>query len=206
MVVRAVGERRAARQLCLEVRDVRCDVRCIHDQHVHAVGAAVCDQVVDDPAGLVRQQRVLRAAPLDPVEVVRERGLQERVRALAPHDQLAHVRDVEDPGRGAHGADLVDHARVLDRHLEPGERHDPPAESPMAVEERRALQRVGHRGSIGRGHGPVPGSAKPCLAPPVQVSNHGARFVLAEPGTLAPLREPGTYLAVPGSPQACLAP
>ena len=36
----------------------------------------VHDQVVDDPAALVREQRVLRLAGRDSIEVVRERRLQ----------------------------------------------------------------------------------------------------------------------------------
>src|SRR5207247_2734422 len=55
---------------------------------------------------------------------------------------LAHVRDVEDAGVGAHGPMLGDDAFVLDGHLPPGERDHPCAESDVAVVEWRAPQRL----------------------------------------------------------------
>ena len=73
------------------------------------------------------------------VEVVREHALQERVRAAAADLHLAHVRDVEDAGRRAHGAHLVDHARVLHRHLPTGEGDEAPARFRVACVQRRSL-------------------------------------------------------------------
>ena len=76
------------------------------------------------------------------------RRLEERVR-LRPLDlDLAHVRDVEDAGVGAHGPVLLDDALVLDGHLPAGERHHPRPERDVAVVERRALERLGHAVTI----------------------------------------------------------
>jgi hypothetical protein len=105
---------------------------------------AVCDQVVDDPAALVREQRVLRAAGLEPVEVVREQALQQLVRARAFDVDLAHVRDVEDACVGSHRAMLLDHALVLDGHLPAGERDEACPECGVAVVERCREQGLRH--------------------------------------------------------------
>ena len=66
-----------------------------HEQRVERADA-VGDQVVDDAAALVRQQRVLRLAVGEPREVVREQALQELELRRAFDVDLAHVRDVED--------------------------------------------------------------------------------------------------------------
>jgi hypothetical protein len=66
------------------------------------------------------------------------------VRARAFDVELAHVRDVEDAGVGAHGSMLADHALVLDGHLPPGERNHARPGGHMAVVERRAEKRL-HR-------------------------------------------------------------
>ncbi len=104
----------------------------------------VRDQVVDDPAALVRQQRVLRPARLDAVEVVREQALQQLVSAGALDLELAHVRDVEDAAIRPHGAVLGDDSLVLDRQLPPGERDDATARLDVTVVQRRAEQRLRH--------------------------------------------------------------
>ena len=104
----------------------------------------VCDQVVDDAAALVRQQRVLRLVGLDPVEVVREQRLQELGGARPFHLELAHVRDVEDARIRADGTVLLDHALVLDGHLPTGEGNHPGPRRDVPVVERRPEQRL-HR-------------------------------------------------------------
>ena len=110
----------------------------------------VDDQVVDDPAALVRQQRVLRLAVADAVEVVREQRLEE-LRARGPLDvQLSHVRDVERAGVGADGEVLGDDALVLDRHLPAGERHHPRAGRDVALVQRRPAQGRAHAATIPR--------------------------------------------------------
>ena len=112
----------------------------IHDEEVAAGLHPVGDEVVDDPAVLVRQQRVLRAADLGLVEIVREQGLQQVVRLRALDLDLAHVRDVEDAPVLTHRPVLGDHTLVLHGHLPAGERNHSGAERDMALVERRAEQ------------------------------------------------------------------
>ena len=105
----------------------------------------VDDQVVDDPARLGRQQRVLRVAGRQLVDVVREHRLQDVARRRPLDLDLAHVGDVEDAGVGAHGPVLGDHALVLDGHLPAGERNESRACRHVAVVERRPAQRLHRR-------------------------------------------------------------
>src|SRR5262249_13407878 len=93
---------------------------------------------------LVREQGVLRLARLDAVEVVREQALEKFMRSRALDLELTHVRDVESPGVGAHGAVLLEHPVVLNGHLPPGERHHLRAERDMAVVQGCPQQRRRH--------------------------------------------------------------
>ena len=102
---------------------VDLDVGRVDDEEV-AVVAAVRDQVVDHPAGVVRQQRVLGLTRRDPVEVVRQEALEVVVGAFSRDLELAHVRDVEDPGMPPHREVLLDDRRVLHGHLPARERDE----------------------------------------------------------------------------------
>ena len=124
---------------------VGLDVRRVHDQEVVVLAAAVGDQVVGDPAALVREQRVLRLRGSDPAEVVREPCLQVVGRTVAVEHELAHVRDVEDARGGANRLVLLDDRRVLHRHLPAGEGDDAGAELGVSLVERRAAERLHER-------------------------------------------------------------
>ena len=108
------------------------------------VGEAVRDEVVDDPARLVREERVLRLAVGQLVDVVREDRLQERLPGRAVDVDLPHVRDVECAGVGPDCLVLGDHALVLHGHLVAGERHHARAERDVARIQRRAQERRFH--------------------------------------------------------------
>jgi hypothetical protein len=138
-------------------------IRRVHDEVVLPVREPVDDEIVDDPAALVRQERVLRLAVPDAIEVVREHSLEERVRARPVHVDLAHVRDVERAGVGPHCAVLLDDACVLDGHLVPREGHHARAESDVALVQRRARERRGlHGGDSTEGKARLAaGSARP---------------------------------------------
>ena len=100
-------------------------VRGVRDDHVAVVAGAVDDEVVDDAAVLGEQQRVLRLADLDRRELAGERVVERGGRARSEQDDLAHVREVEEAGRRAHGVVLGEVARVAHGHLparEVGER------------------------------------------------------------------------------------
>jgi hypothetical protein len=122
---------------------VGVDPRGVDDEQDVIVGEPVGDQVVDRAAVLVQEQRVLRLARLDPVDVVGEHPLHERDRAGAAHLELAHVRHVEEAGMGADGLVLRDDALVLHGHLPPGEGNHPRPRCHMAVAERRVPETLG---------------------------------------------------------------
>jgi hypothetical protein len=119
-------------------------VRRVDDEIELPVREPVRDEIVDDPARLVREQRVLRTSVCEPVDVVREHRLQEGLRARPVHVDLSHVRHVEGAGVGADRFVLGDHALVLNRHLVARERHHARTKRDVALEERRPLQRRFH--------------------------------------------------------------
>ena len=99
--------------MILQPAEVGLAVRGVDDQQIAEVVEPVDDQVVDDPALLVRQERVLRLTRADLVEVVRECRLQERG-CLRPFDlELPHVRNVEDAAVSPDRAELGDDAFVV---------------------------------------------------------------------------------------------
>ena len=108
------------------------------------VSHAVDDQVVDDPAPLVRQEGVLGLAVADPVEIVGEHRLQER-RGPRPFDmELAHVGHVECSRFRAHAHVLGDHALVLHGHLPAGERDHSRSRCDVPLVEGRPAQGGAH--------------------------------------------------------------
>ena len=125
-------------------REVGLAVRGIDDQQEAIPSTLVDDQVVDDSAVLVGEERVLGLSGLDPVEIVREQSLQILARARAFDLEFAHMRDVEDAAVAPHREVLRDHALVLHRHLPAGEGNQACAEGDMPVEQGRAKQRL-HR-------------------------------------------------------------
>ena len=138
VVVGDVAHVRAAQLVLDEPVEVGLAVRGVDDEQVPVRVEAVGDQVVDDAAVVVREQRVLRVAGLELRDVVREQLLEELPR-LRPLDlELAHVRDVEDAGVGPDRLVLGDHALVLHRHLPAGERHEPRAGFDVLLVEGRA--------------------------------------------------------------------
>ena len=88
------------------------------------------------------------------------------MRARALDLELAHVRDVEDAGVGAHGAVLLDHALVLHGHLPAGERHHARAERDVPVVERRPQKRLRHAETILVSALPRPADPRPKTGPP----------------------------------------
>ena len=64
------------------------------------------------------------------------------MRTVAGERELAHVRDVEDPGVVANRAVLVRDRRVLDGHLPAGEGDEARAEGGVALEQRCASERL----------------------------------------------------------------
>jgi hypothetical protein len=134
----------SARLALLEPLVDRLAIRRVDDEEVLPVREAIGDQVVEDSAALVRQQRVLRLAVGDALEIVLEHLLKEGKRSRAVHVELPHVGHVERAGVRAYSAVLGDHALVLDGHLPTCERNHPRARVDVARVQRRALQRGLH--------------------------------------------------------------
>ena len=103
----------------------------------------VGDQVVDRAAALVQEQRVLRLARADAVEVVREHRLEELERGGAADLELAHVDTSKMPGVLTHGTVLGDDALVLHRHLPAGKRNHPRPGCQVPIVERRTAEGLG---------------------------------------------------------------
>ena len=147
----------------LDPLEVRFAVRRIHDEEVAAALDPVDDQIVDDAALLVREQRVLRTTDLDLLDVVREERLEQLPCRRALDLELAHVRDVEDAAVLADCPVLGDHSLVLDRHLPAREGHHSGAQRDVALVERRAKQCLhARRMLIAKGRSAAPrGSGRP---------------------------------------------
>ena len=95
------------------------------------------DDVVDDVRVVgVEQMGVLRATGLDPSQVVRERPLQEVERSPTADANRPEVRDVEHDRVVTARAVLLEHARVLDRHVPAAELHHARAERAVLGVER----------------------------------------------------------------------
>src|SRR6266498_1971811 len=128
----------------LEPLEIRLAVGRVDDQQKAMLAQTVGDQVIDDPAALVRQEGVLGLARADLLQVVGQGRLEELARAWPFHLELAHVRDVEDAAVSPHGPVLGADALVLNRHLPAGEGHHARSERDVPVVKRRPLQGLGH--------------------------------------------------------------
>ena len=89
----------------------------VDDQEVALRAEAVDDQVVEHAARVVAEERVLRVADPEPRDVVHHELLADGRRRRTAHLDLAHVADVEKPGPLAHRVMLIEHARILHRHV-----------------------------------------------------------------------------------------
>src|SRR4029077_16061843 len=143
-LVRPIVERDASREVPLDVHAVLGDVRGVHDHQVLVVGEPVDDDVVDDRAPLVRQEAVPGLPDCEPRDVARDHAVDRRARARAGEEELAHVRQVEEPGVRPDRPMLRDDpGRVLDRHLVARELDHLAARPKVLGMERRALE-FGH--------------------------------------------------------------
>ena len=108
VVVGCVTNLGAPRLPILEELEDRVAIRGVDDEQVLAVAQAVRDQVVDDPAVLVGEERVLGLSVVDLGEIVREHLLEECQRASArrpgarPYERRRRLHSPSGP-RGARG-------------------------------------------------------------------------------------------------------
>src|SRR5207247_5407372 len=89
--------------LVLDPRDVRVDARSVYYRQVLLMFDPINVQVVDDSSPLVTHQRVLALANVKFADVVGQCLVEKSLRSRAADLQLAHVRDIEEARRRAHG-------------------------------------------------------------------------------------------------------
>ena len=137
------------------------DVGRVDDQQDVVVGDAVHEQVVDRAAALVAEHRVLGGAIGQLRHVVGDEPLGEVERLRAADPELTHVAHVEQARRLAHGAVLIEDARVLDGHVPPAEGGHLGAEGEVPGVKGGDLERsVGHRGAEASGKVPRQGGGE----------------------------------------------
>jgi len=124
------------RRVRLEPGDVALVVgRVGHGEET--VAEAVAEEVVEHPAVLAAEDRVLGAGVGQPRNVVRHQVLEEGLRIGPRGLDLPHVGDVEQAGARPHRHVLLADPLVLHRHLPSGERNEARTGAPMALEQGR---------------------------------------------------------------------
>ena len=127
-------------------------IRCVRDDEVLVIGDAVDDEVVDDAAVLVEDERVLRLADGERRQPAGERLVEEGAGGLADDGDLGHVRDVEEARGRAHRVVLGEVGGVADRHLPAGEVGEARAERDVLLVQGREPRGCGGIGRCGIGH------------------------------------------------------
>jgi len=88
----------------------------VHDEQILLLVDAIYNQVINDPAAVIQQKRVLSHADVELVDVVGQHSIEPIARTGAVYDELAHVRNVEDADIVPHCQMFLDDAGVLHRH------------------------------------------------------------------------------------------
>ena len=88
----------------------------VHDEQILLLLDAIYNQVINDPAAVIEQKRVLTHADVELVDVVGEHAIEPIARAGTVHDELSHVGNVEDADIVSHCLMFLDDAGVLHRH------------------------------------------------------------------------------------------
>jgi hypothetical protein len=79
----------------LEGSDDSCRIRRVGDDVDGVVVPLVDDEIVDHSTLSVTQQRILRLACIDAIEIVREHRIDESGGTWSVDGHLSHVRDIE---------------------------------------------------------------------------------------------------------------
>jgi hypothetical protein len=88
-------------------------IRSVDHDEVVTSTHAIDEDVIDEAGRRIEKTVVLRAAILEPRDVVAGRALQERLGVLTFHQNLAHVRHIEESGTLSHRLMLVEDAGEL---------------------------------------------------------------------------------------------
>ena len=173
----------------------------VGDDKELGVGKPVDDEVVEDPAVRCADHRVPGTAGRQRGGLADQRVVQRRGRAGPGDHDLAHVREVEEPGRRADGVVLGRLAAVAQRHQPPGESGQRRAEALVHAGQRRAAQqrmRVCHMRSMAGWHlsttsvraaGAVEGQAVAPRLEPAYRSPGGPPTLLAASSHVFPISE-----------------
>ncbi len=138
-----------------DMREVIFLARGVDDEHQPIIGSRD-DQIVEDAARLVEQQRVAHPAWREALQIAWNQRLKGARRRSAEEPDLAHMRDIEEAGVGAGMEMLGDDARgVLHRHLIAGKGDHAGAQRAVqivkrGVPQRRRFGRTRHRRTSGR--------------------------------------------------------
>ena len=108
----------------------------VDDKQKLLIANPVNDQVINDAASLVKEKSVLAHADIEFVDVVCQHGVKPFPGARSFHNQLSHVRNVEDADRVSHSLMFLHDAGVLHRHEPPSEWNDFRAQPHMLVVKR----------------------------------------------------------------------
>jgi len=100
----------------LQPRKVFIRASRVHDEHILLLVDAICNQVINDPAAVIEQKRVLARANIELVDIITQHAIEPIAPTRAVHDELSHVRNVEDPDIVSHCMMFLDDAGVLHRH------------------------------------------------------------------------------------------
>ena len=112
----------------------------VGDDEVAILGGAVDDDVIDDAAVLGQHERVLRLADPHTRVIAREGVVQERAAGLSRHQELGHVRDVEQARGVAHRVVFGEVGCVAHGHQPATEVGERSTEGDMSIVERRAFR------------------------------------------------------------------
>src|SRR5207245_5030849 len=102
------------------------DTRYVNDHQKFSDADAIRDQIVDDSAGIVEQERVLTLADVQFLDAVGQHRVQPCGSAATANDELSHVRNVEDADVVSYRLMFLDNACVLNLPQPAGQRQPPP--------------------------------------------------------------------------------
>jgi hypothetical protein len=104
------------RYVCAQPCDVFVNHGCIYHEQITVGLQAVTKQIIDDPARLIKHQRVLAVSDAQASDVVGEKAFKEMLRFWSGHEDFPHVRDIEKASRVSYGMVLRDDSLILDGH------------------------------------------------------------------------------------------
>src|SRR3954447_14866210 len=82
-------------EMSLQPSEIFIRARRIHDEQILVLVDPIYNQVINDPAAVIEQKRVLTRADVELVEIVGQHVIEPIASTGAVHDELAHVRNVE---------------------------------------------------------------------------------------------------------------